>query len=132
MTTASCRTSWTGASSLLNDEHVAGLEEALLHGGGTHSIADVFASVDKGTAQLWLDGDAVIVTEINCAPNEKELHFWLAAGPLDEVIALSEKLVGWGRLSGCTVATLTGRRGWTKALKPNGWEPQSVTMARRL
>jgi hypothetical protein len=117
---------------MLTEAHLAGLEEALEYGGGTHALADVLASVRRGTAQLWVEGDAVLVTEINCAPREKELHFWLASGTLDSCIALSNKVMDWGRAQGCTVATLSGRRGWIKALAPEGWEPHTVVMARRL
>lgn len=120
---------------MLSERHLAGLEEALQRGGGTHDLSHVLAAVQRGDAQLWLDsldGDAVIVTEVHCAPNEKELHFWLASGTLDSVIALSNKVMEWGRERGCTVATLSGRRGWIKALAPEGWEPLTVNMARRL
>ena len=117
---------------MLSEVHLAGLEEALTAGGGTHDLAHVLSAIRRGKAQLWIEGDAVLVTEVHCAPKEKELHFWLATGTLDQTIALSNKVMDWGREQGCTVATLSGRRGWIKALAPEGWEPLLVTMARRL
>jgi len=112
--------------------HVDGLKKALQHGGGTHSIEHVLSAVRDGDAQLWLEKDACIVTEVNDAPNMRTLHFWLATGTLGDVIALSNKVMAWGRDCGCTVATLSGRRGWLKALAAEGWEPHSVEMVRRL
>lgn len=116
----------------LNTRQLEGLDTALMHGGGSHSLAHVFAAVGRGDAQLWVEADACIVTEVNDAPNHRELHFWLATGTLDDLITLSNKVMDWGRSMGCEVATLTGRRGWTKALVSEGWEPHVVTMGRRL
>lgn len=116
----------------LSQVHLDGLEEALDHGGGTHDLGHVLAAVRSGMAQLWADGPCVIVTEVNDTPNEKELHFWLAAGTLDEVVALSNKVMEWGREVGCTVATLCGRRGWAKALANEGWSHRMIEMGRRL
>jgi hypothetical protein len=109
-----------------------GLEEALEHGGGTHELEHVLAAIRRGEAQLWVEGDSCLVTEINDTPNERELHFWLATGTLDGTVALSNKVMEWGRARGCTVATLSGRRGWAKALAAEGWALQLVVMGRRL
>lgn len=117
---------------MITEDHLQGLEKALEAGGGSHSIEHVLAAVRRGEAQLWLDGDAAIVTEVNDAPNHRELHFWLATGTLEDVIALSNKVTEWGRERGCTVATLSGRFGWKKALAQEGWEPTMIVMGKRL
>lgn len=116
----------------MTEEHLTGIEKALEHGGGTHDLAHVLSAIRRGTAQLHTEGPCVIVTEVNDTPNERELHFWLAAGTLDEVIALSNKVMDWGREQGCTVATLCGRPGWAKALAHEGWSHRMVEMGRRL
>lgn len=116
----------------VTEDHLRGLEEALHHGGDTHRLQDVLAAVARGDAQLWTEGPCIIVTEVNDTPVERELHFWLAAGTLDEVIALSNKVMEWGREQGCTVASLCGRRGWTRALATEGWGHQMVVMGQRL
>jgi hypothetical protein len=102
---------------ILQEEHLSGIEEALRQGGGTHDLNHVLAAIYQHDAQLWLEGPCVIVTEVNDTPNERELHFWLAAGTLDEVIALSNKVMEWGREVGCTVAT---------------WSHRMIEMGRRL
>lgn len=109
-----------------------GLTEALEHGGGGHSLGDVLSAVKAGTAQLWAEDGCVLVTEINDAPNHRELHFWLATGTLDAVIALSNKVIEWGREQGCTVASLCGRKGWERALRDEGWHHQMVQMGREI
>lgn len=116
----------------MTQEHLDGLEDALAQGGNTHRLQDVLAAIRSGTAQLWIEGPCVIVTEVNDTPVERELHYWLAAGTLEEVIHLSNKVMEWGREVGCTVASLVGRRGWSKLLKSEGWTHQMIVMGQRL
>jgi hypothetical protein len=117
---------------ILQEEHLSGIEEALRQGGGTHDLNHVLAAIHLGDAQLWVEGPCVIVTEVIVGPKDKELHFWIAAGTVDEVIDLSNKVMEWGGTIGCTIATLTGRPGWSRALKNEGWGHHMVTMGRRL
>ena len=109
-----------------------GLVEALEHGGGTHDIADVLEMVRRGTAQMWQAGEACIVSEVRDFPKARVLHFWLATGELDAVIALSRDVLAWGKANGCVSATLSGRRGWEKVLAAEGWSPMLFTMGREV
>jgi len=114
------------------DAHIEGLMAALSHGGDTYSLADVIHELDRGHAQLWRNGDAVVVTQVNDTPQRKVLHFWIATGKLEEVIALSEVAIEWGKAQGCDLATLSGRRGWVKALADHGWSEQLTVMGREI
>lgn len=116
----------------LSEEHLRGIEEALARGGRTHGLQHVLAAAYRGDAQVWIEGPCIIVTEVNDTPLERELHFWIAAGTLDEVISLSNKVMDWGKSIGCTVASLQGRKGWARVLATEGWDHQLVTMGRRL
>jgi hypothetical protein len=111
---------------------VAGLQEALDQGGNTHTLADVSRAVEAGEARFWEQGNAAIITEIHQFPRAKVIHFWLATGELEDVIALSERILAWAKQQGFTGATLAGRRGWTRVLANRGWEPRLVEMGRRL
>jgi hypothetical protein len=111
---------------------LAGLEEALRHGGGTHTLGDVLHQILAGEAQLWEAEDAVIVTEIHQAPRAKIVHFWLAAGEKEAVVALSRTVLEWARTEGCGQATLAGRRGWERVLSAEGWTPRLTLMGREL
>jgi hypothetical protein len=111
-------------------EHVAGLEAALDAGGGTHTLQDVADKVEAGEAQLWEEENAVVVTELVTTPQMKVLHFWLGAGELEDVVALQERLIEWGKSVGCQRAALSGRKGWEKVLAGSGWSPELVLMGR--
>lgn len=112
--------------------HLAGLEEALEHGGNTHGIEHVLGAIRRGSAQLWIQGDNCLVTQVLPEPRALVLHFWLACGTLDGTIDLSNKVMEWGREQGCSVATLAGRSGWARALKAEGWNHQLVLMGKKL
>lgn len=109
-----------------------GIELALAQGGGTHQMRHVLDAIMSQEAQLWIDGDSLLITEVNDTPLLRELHIWIATGDLEGCIALSEKVGHWGYLNGCDVMTLQGRLGWKRALRQRGWEPLSIEMYKRL
>ena len=116
----------------MTPEHIAGLEKALVHSGATHTLRDVLDKIVSGDAQAWESEGAVLITELRETPQMRVLHFWLAAGELEDVISLSEKVIEWGRGVGCKRASLSGRRGWEKVLAPVGWTPELVLMGRNI
>lgn len=105
---------------------------ALELGGGTHSVQDVFDEVLAGRAQLWSTDDAVIITEVIDYPRKRVLRFWIAAGELEPVLALSRQIYPWAQQLGCECAQMTGRKGWTKALQSEEWAPTLVLYERAL
>ncbi len=108
------------------------LQEALARGGDTHTLEDVLDMIDRGAAQMWTADNAIIISEVHTSPRSKAVHIWLAAGKLDDVVRLSHRVMDWARDEGCDSATLTGRRGWEKALKSEGWTNRLTMMGRSL
>lgn len=114
-------------------EHfIPGIEKALSYGGDTHTVEDVVQRVLDGKAKLWSEGDALIFAEVRDYPEKRVLQIWMATGELEDVLALHEKVLEWGRAVGCTLAMFTGRLGWQRALRDRGWESTRVEMHRRL
>lgn len=114
-------------------EAAQGLQEALEHARGTHTLEDVLAQVEAGEAQLWRAPGAVIVTEIKQTPRRKVVHFWLATGDMRAVLDLHKMILAWAQEEhGCDLATLSGRRGWVRALRDEGWDEATTVMAREL
>lgn len=108
--------------------HAPGIEEALERGGDTRSMPDVMQAILNGEAQIWGDERALIVTELW----RPYVHFWIATGELQHVISLSHRVMKWAKGLGYTKASLTGRRGWLRALAGEGWREQAVLMERGL
>ena len=111
---------------------VEGVNKALAHGGATHSYSDVLNRISCGRAQLWEGENAILVSEIHNMPLKRVLHFWLATGTLADVVRLSDDALAWAKSLGISEATMTGRRGWERALADKGWKPMLTTMGREI
>lgn len=95
---------------------------ALVHAGDTHSVDDVAAMIAAGHAQFWPGPASCVVTQVIVDPKITSLHFFLAAGVLRELRAMTPHILDWGRMQGCTKATLCGRKGWARSfLTARGW-----------
>lgn len=106
--------------------HEEGIAEALDRCGDPNTVADVAVEVLAGGAQVWGDEHALIITQLV----EGYVHFWIATGELDPVVELSKEILAWARDLGYEKATLTGRRGWVRALQREGWSERAVLMER--
>ena len=107
------------------------IEAALEYSGGTHLYEDIVEAVIEGRMQLWPAKNSCWVTEITAFPRKKVLHVFLAGGELDEILEMHEYVVQWAIEQGCESMTLTGRKGWVKALKNKGWKSQLVLLEKR-
>lgn len=99
------------------------VEAALVYAGRTHTFEDVAAEVEAGHAQFWPGPHSCLVTQVDEQPQDKILHFFLAAGNSTELQAMEREVVRWGQEQGCTRARMVGRRGWTRTwLMSEGWQ----------
>ena len=105
------------------------LAKPLQMDGDLYTLDDVWALIQSGQAQFWPAPNSVAVTEIKVYPRGKILHVWLAGGELDEISMLTGYMKKFGKEHGCSRITLTGRRGWERAL---GLRPVSVTLSELL
>lgn len=111
--------------------HAHGVALALSSCDDPHSVEDVLRRlVTDPDLRLWGNADACIVTEH--LKDQRAIHFWIATGELDAVTRLSEEVIEWARKNGCERATLTGRRGWVRALRDEGWYESAVLMRKEL
>ena len=90
--------------------------------------------VSEGRLQYWPGSNSVVVTEIIEYPQKRTLHFFLAAGNVAELEVMYPVIEEWGRVQGCTAATLSGRHGWERSFlaKREGWKPKLVVMMKEL
>jgi len=106
------------------------IESALKKGGDTHSFKNVVDGVLSGKMQLWHGSTGCAVTELVVYPKKKVLHVFLAGGTLDQILDMHSDAVKWAKKQGCDGMTLSGRRGWKKALESKGWNEKLTTMAK--
>lgn len=116
----------------MNPHVLARAAKALKLGGDTHDLDDLLLAVLRGDAKLWEGEDSVVVAQILEFPKRRILEIQIAAGELDEILTMTDSIYEWGRRHGCTHAVFIGRKGWTKPLAAQGWEPTLTQFTKEL
>ncbi len=108
------------------------IEKALLYGGGSHTYDDFCKKVLFGTAHMYLYENSMIIMELDVHPQFRTYSGWIAVGDLEEILAAEEELMNAARHLECKHMTLTGRAGWEKPLKAQGWSFSLLTMGKEI
>lgn len=107
---------------------------ALEYAHGEYTLEDVWRAIATQKAQLWYGNTSFIVTEIVETPQLRIMHFFLAAGNLDELEAMYPLIEEYAAFKGCVRLTMAGRPGWERSFltREHGWSPQHVIFAKEL
>lgn len=108
------------------------LESAIKYCGGTHLFEDVVEMVETGQMLFWPAQKSCLVTEVVDYPRKRLLHVFLAAGSLEEIKEMEPSVRAYGEYLDCEAITLSGRKGWTRALKGMGYHHVHTTMGRSI
>lgn len=106
------------------------IQAALEYAGGTHTIEDVLAAIEAERAFLLVGERSALVCEIETFPRMKVLHIWLAGGDLEELRSLNDQMDDMARTLGCSRVTISGRKGWERALYDLDYRPMYFTVAK--
>lgn len=98
------------------------LEKALEYGGGTHTLDDVLAAVERGHMQIWPGKHSVLITELHQYPQMKAVRVFAGAGDLGELLEMEKAVAEWGKAEGCKRIEGYGRLGWQRALRAKGYD----------
>jgi hypothetical protein len=91
---------------------------------------EVLGLLASNQAQLWRSDHSVMVLQLLRPP--PTCHIWLAAGEMDDLIAMRVGVEAWARSQGCEFVTINGRRGWARVLAPFGYEPDGEELRKSL
>jgi hypothetical protein len=111
------------------------ITRAIEYTGGAHTLETLWEAIECGDLQLWPYRDSLTITELQRTPSGKKgIHFFLAAGNLEELKALQPIVVAWAITQGATYATMIGRRGWERSFltRESGWRPTMTMFTRDL
>jgi hypothetical protein len=111
-------------------EHL--IRQALAHSGGTHWYEDILYEVQKGNMFFWPAKKSCMITEVVQLPRKRVFHVFLAAGELHEIKDMESSLVEYAKALECDYITLSGRKGWGKALKDLGYKISHYDMAKEI
>ena len=107
------------------------LAKALEVGGNGYGPEDIAQAVAEGRMQAWTRNDSLVVTEVIMRPKANAINIVLAAGLLEDVLALQADMMAFGREHGCKVMRMEGRRGWAKILPREGWKQDNKVIFER-
>jgi len=82
--------------------------------------------------RLWHTEKSIALTEVIEYPRQKHYHVFAAGGDLDDIVATIPQIEQAARDAGCCKLTISGRRGWVRALVPQGWTEQFATCVRSI
>jgi hypothetical protein len=98
----------------------------------THTFQDIVEGVTRGQYQFWPGERSCMVTELIIYPQRKGVNVFLAGGDLDEILEMEKDLTEWAKIIGADHLSLTGRTGWTRALKEAGWGHPMVCLTKEI
>lgn len=111
------------------DEHRVDIEKALCYGRNCYTYDDVCKKTIEGEYIFIPLPKSVMLCEVAVLPNYKMFHCFIAAGDLDELLTAGTTQLGEGaKAYGCECISITGRRGWERHLKKQGWTAPLTTM----
>ncbi|AUQ64432.1 hypothetical protein PhaeoP51_03501 [Phaeobacter inhibens] len=102
----------------------------MAHADGTHTFEDIAAGVLSGRYLLWPRERCFAVLELIQYPRGAELNVFLAGGDLRQIQSSQQQLFEIAKSHGAQAVTMTGRRGWVRALP--GWTEQHVVLRKDL
>lgn len=87
-------------------------------------IADVWADLKSGHAQLWVartdQVTGAAVTRKGRIDGREVVEIWLMGGRMDDVAHIAQ-IQEAAKEAGAAAMMLHGRKGWQRVLKPYGW-----------
>ena len=92
------------------------IEAALEYSGGTHTFDDIAQGVLEGRFRLWERENGCAVSEFVQFPSKRVLNVFLAGGDMQVIKDLEAPAAEFARLNGCRSMTISGRKGWARAL----------------
>lgn len=108
------------------------IEDALAYSHGTHDLLDILNGIKEGQYQLWEGERGCIVTEVLQYPKKKVFHVFLGGGDMDQLTDMHSSVIAFAKQLGCKELTMSGRVGWSRALKKHGWEHAHTTLYKEI
>ncbi len=99
---------------------------------GDTTVEFVLSGIKRGEFQLWRGKESAIVTKMMNVGVGGHLIWIFAGGNLEEIRdKMKPEIENWAKDQGCIRATMTARRGWSKAL-PDYQQRKQVVLTKEL
>lgn len=104
------------------------IEQALAHAEFSHTFDDVTLMVLKGQLTFFHFGDCYCLSQITVFPQFTTFHIMVAGGNFENMLEQVSMLETLAKAHGCRYLSISGRKGFERALKDHGWEHKFTTM----
>ena len=108
------------------------IQQALDKGGNTHNFDDVAKMVLSQQAHIYDYDDCVLIMQVTEFPNFKTYHCFIGAGDLDAIERAIPEMHQVAAALECDTISISGRPGWTKAIKAHGFEHRYSTLYKKV
>ena len=119
---------------MVTGEEIAGWFAEALGKQPIWTVEDLAFQVTTGGAAIWKNERSALFLRIDDYPNgERVIEVGPAGGDMAEIIESVPRIEAWARERGCTQAHVwSGRKGWERALQPQGYEVISTVIRKVL
>lgn len=98
------------------------IEKAMANVDNQYSFNDIVASILRGERHFYkFDGCAVIM-QFEQYPNYSIYHCFVACGDMQAIKDAEKEINKLAKGFGCKYMAISGRTGWPRALKNDGWK----------
>ncbi|WP_164658252.1 hypothetical protein [Tropicibacter sp. Alg240-R139] len=105
------------------------IERALVVAEGSHTFDQIVHGVLGGQYHFYPLNSSFIIMEVIVYPMRKSYHCFLAGGNTEELLAAQKGFIADNaRALHCDRLSFTGRKGFARRLKDEGWKEKSVHM----
>ena len=108
------------------------IDSALAYASDTHRFEDIVKGVEQERFLFWPGKESCLITELVQLPRKRVFHVFLAAGNLEEIKSMDSSLVTYAKALKCHAITLSGRRGWKKALADLDYQFSHIEMYKEI
>lgn len=98
------------------------IEDAMRRTGNMYTFDDIVASILRQEKQFYNFDDCFIIMQLDVYPQCKVYHCFLAGGKMQAIKDAESVINDIAKDLGCKAMSISGRTGWPKALKNDGWE----------
>jgi hypothetical protein len=99
-----------------------GIEQALEHGLFCYSFDDITKGVLQGNLHFYSYPDCCVIMELQTYPGYKTYHCLVACGDMQAIKDAEPQLREVAKVLQCKYLSITGRIGWIRELKKDGWD----------
>jgi len=100
-------------------EHI---EKAMGHVDNQYSFNDIVASVIRGERHFYKFDGCCVIMQREAYPAYSIYHCFVACGDMQAIKDAEPKINEIAKELGCKYMAISGRTGWPRALKNDGWK----------